>query len=380
VAVRVGVVTCVYPPYRSGIGNVAARHAAQLATIGHEVEVLCPAYDGFPCAEIVDGVSVHRLRAVVRHGNSALVPALASRVRSYDALYVHYPFYGGAEPAAIGARLYRIPYVVFFHMDVIWGGVRGAVLRMHRRTLAPFILQGAHRVWVSSFDYAQNSTLAGARLGNLEEMPYAVNETVYAPGYVPPATLQRLGVDPGRPYILFVGAMDSAHAFKGVPELLRAFELVRRRSDAQLVLVGDGDLRPWYEADAAQRLGLGTACFAGRVDEADLVALYRGATATVLPSTTQEEAFGVVLVEGMACGAPAVASDLPGVRAVVRDGETGRLVAPGDVAALADALAGLLEDPELRRAYSEAALKDARTRFSRGRERQALAAAFSAIA
>ena len=68
------------------------------------------------------------------------------------------------------------------------------------------------------------------------------------------------------------------------------------------------------------------------------------------------ESFGIVLAEGMAAGVPVVASDLPGYRAVLRDGEAGRLSPPGDPVALADALYEMLQDEEERRRLAAAGL------------------------
>jgi phosphatidylinositol alpha-mannosyltransferase len=68
----------------------------------------------------------------------------------------------------------------------------------------------------------------------------------------------------------------------------------------------------------------------------------------VLPSTTMGEAFGVVLLEAMASGKPVIASNLPGVRSVVSDGQDGLLVQPGDASALSQAMGRLLGDPQLR--------------------------------
>jgi glycosyltransferase involved in cell wall biosynthesis len=60
------------------------------------------------------------------------------------------------------------------------------------------------------------------------------------------------------------------------------------------------------------------------------------------------EAFGMVLIEAMACGKPVIASNLPGVRSVVNDGEDGLLVEPGNVADLAAKIRQLLDDPQRR--------------------------------
>jgi len=65
------------------------------------------------------------------------------------------------------------------------------------------------------------------------------------------------------------------------------------------------------------------------------------------------EAFGVVLLEAMACGKPVIASNLPGVRTVVSDGEDGMLVRPRDVDDLAEKMQMLLDDPQQRREMGE---------------------------
>jgi glycosyltransferase involved in cell wall biosynthesis len=102
-----------------------------------------------------------------------------------------------------------------------------------------------------------------------------------------------------------------------------------------------------------------------------LRALYRAAAVTVLPSTTREEAFGIVLIESMASGTPVIASDLPGVR-TVPDGATGRLVPPGDPTALRHAVAGMIGDPAALAEMGRAARGRAVARYSREREQRDL--------
>ena len=376
---RIATLVCAYPPYQGGIGNVAARHAAALRDLGHGVEVFCPAHEEPPGTYVVDGIPVHRLSALVRHGNSALLPQAAGRVRGFDAVYLHYPFYGGAELPSLLARARRQPYVAFFHMDVVWDGWRGAVLWGYERSVARAVLGGARRVFVSSLDYAAHSSLGRRPPRTLYEMPYAVDTEAFAPAAVSDDELRALGADPARARVLFVGGMDRDHAFKGVPGLLRAFAAAGLADRAQLVLVGDGGLRPGYERLAAELLPPGAAVFCGRAPDADLVRLYRSSAATVLPSTTREEAFGVVLIESMACGTPVVASALPGVRGVFEDGVQGLLTPPGDVGALSAALAALIDDPRRRADMAGAARRRAVERFSRDRERAVLDETFAGL-
>ena len=318
---------------------------------------------------------VHRLKPALTYNNSALIPSLMRHMHGFQAAWIHYPFFGGAEFAALGARRERIPYAVSFHMDVVAGGARGALLKAHQRTIAPLILGGARAVTVGSRDHALHSSLRTHRPRQLVELPYGVDTELYSPGRVSPDERGALGLDPRRPIVLFVGGMDVPHAFKGVDVLLHAFAEAHLDHDAQLALVGNGALRPGYE-EAARRLGVAHQVrFLGGVSEKDLIRLYRAAAVTVLPSTTEEEAFGIVLIEAMACGSPVIASALPGVRTVVGEGDNaaGIAVAANDPAALAAAIALLVRDDRMRAGHAKTALRIARERYSQEAERRQLA-------
>jgi glycosyltransferase involved in cell wall biosynthesis len=134
--------------------------------------------------------------------------------------------------------------------------------------------------------------------------------------------------------------------------LLRAIAAV---PDASLLVIGEGECRDALE-DQARDLGIQARVrFTGRVDmdeagEAMLQAAYASADVFCLPSTDRAESFGLVLLEAMRARLPVIASAIPGsgVGFVVRDGETGLLVPPGDASALANALRQLAVEPALR--------------------------------
>jgi len=147
-----------------------------------------------------------------------------------------------------------------------------------------------------------------------------------------------------RPTILYIGR---ARRYKGVDWLLRALPLVLRRvPEARLVVVGDGPHLAELKLTAARR-GLAHAVeFRGFLPRADKVRLLREAWALVQPSP--KEGWGLTVIEAGACATAVVAADSPGLRDAVRRDETGLLVPYDDDAALATALARVLEDTPLR--------------------------------
>jgi glycosyltransferase involved in cell wall biosynthesis len=347
--VRVAQVVCTYPPYRGGIGNVAAEYAARLSTYGCAVEVFTPDYgDGAPAMP-----GVHRLPARWRSGLCAVLPRLAGDLLArFDLIHLHFPFYGAAQFVAWRRWRHAHPRLVLtYHMDAHAPGWRGAVFAAHRRTLLPWIVRRADAILVASRDYAAHSALG--RLpdvaARIEEHPFGVDAVRFAPRDALEGR-RRLGLADA-PTVTFVGGLDRPHAFKGVAVLLRA--AAQLPPGVQLALVGAGNLRPEYERQAA---ALGVAArFLGALSDADLPCAYAAADVVAFPSTSPAEAYGLVALEAAASARAVVASALPGVRSVVRDGETGLLVPPGDAAALAGGLRRLLDDPARRQALATAA-------------------------
>lgn len=140
---------------------------------------------------------------------------------------------------------------------------------------------------------------------------------------------------------------------KGADVLIDAAAQARARGvPAELAIVGDGPERQALEALVADR-GLGAAIrFHGALDETSVAAVLRQSSVLVVPSFS--EGLPVVIMEAMASGLPVVASAVDGIPELVRDGETGTLVPPGDPERLADAILTLLHDPALARRMVEA--------------------------
>jgi glycosyltransferase involved in cell wall biosynthesis len=130
-------------------------------------------------------------------------------------------------------------------------------------------------------------------------------------------------------------------------------ELVANGVPHRVLVIGEGPARPWFEK------ALPGGIFVGHQEKDDLARALASADLFFNPSIT--ETFGNVTLEAMACALPVVAAAATGATNLVRDGETGTLAEPGDIYALAAAIAAYAADPELRRRHGAAGLAFAKT-------------------
>jgi glycosyltransferase involved in cell wall biosynthesis len=164
--------------------------------------------------------------------------------------------------------------------------------------------------------------------------------------------------------ILYVGRFT---AVKRLDLLIGAFGRARARTAgprASLVLVGGhpGEIEGEHPAEFAERLGVPDVYLAGWYGHDELPRFFAAADAVALVS--DREQFGLALVEGMACGLPAIATASPGPASIVQDGTTGWLVPTGDEPQLAAALTAAIEDERERMARGRQAREAVVKRFS----------------
>jgi glycosyltransferase involved in cell wall biosynthesis len=339
---RIAHLTATFPPYPGGAGNTAHRFAIGQAERGHHVEVFTsPAPGSTPPTP---GVGVHRIPPVFQIGNAPFLPGLA-RLSGFDVVHVHYPFIFGAELTLL-ARLSRgrrsQALLVHYKNRLVENGVRGALFEAYEHTVAPALIRAADRVCVLSPDHANSVSYlrrAGERdPGKLIEMPNGVDAERFHPGTDESGLRDRLGIPQGATVAAFVATLDRAHHFKRVDVAVDALAETRR-DDLHLVVAGDGELRSEFEARAASRGVQDRVHFLGTVPHPELPAVLRAADLFLL-TTEPPESFGIVLIEAMASGLPVIATDYPGVRAVVTP-ETGLIAPTGDVPAVAARLTEL---------------------------------------
>jgi len=342
---RIAHITPVFPPYRGGMGTVAYHQARSLARAGDRVTVFTPRAES---ARLVpEGVEVVELPPLGRRGNAACLPQVLAAARHFDVLHLHYPFFGTAELVAARRAVGRPPLVLQYQMDVLGEGWRAHAFRWHRRLLLPMILGAADQIIVTSDDYARSSFLAAPSPsigGKLNVVPGGVDTTSFRPLGQHEAR-RALGL-PEAPIVLFLSRLDRAHYFKGLHLLIDA---LLELPDVTLVVGGDGEMRSQYQGQATALLGA-RAVFAGDIADGELATYYNAADVVVMPSVDRTEAFGLVLLEAMACGTPVVAARLPGVRTLVQEGVNGYLADPRRPGELAAAIGrGIRERESLSR-------------------------------
>lgn len=358
---RIANIVCTYPPYKGGIGTAAFDFSRLMPERGFEVETFVPDRGDTPEEE---RSGVHRIKPFLSMGNGAFIPSLYGRLRNFDILYLHYPFFGGAEIVWLFKMMNPDKKLfIRYHMDVEGLSLPAKILSIPSKLIEKSLLAKTDKIITASLDYIKNGDLKGFYSkdpGKFIEIPYSVDTERFTPG-------KAESDDPERKQILFVGGLDRAHYFKGVDKLTEAVSLLEKEGykNWELFIAGSGDMAEEYK-NKADKNGIGDKVkFLGKVPDEDLPRLYAESDITVLPSTAKGEAFGIVLVESMACGTPVVASALPGVRSVFTNGKEGLVSRPGDVADLKDKLISLLTDNRRLHAMSKAAVKTVKDKYSR---------------
>jgi len=353
-----------YPPYPGGIECAVAGLADAQASQGTTVAVLAHAppgqrrhraYQDGGVAVVEAGCWGQLVYAPISPDFPVRLNRLIRHFRP-DLLHLHVPNTSAFAALALPAAR-ALPWVVHWHADIPLDG-SSRLLRTMYPLYRPFeraLLARAAAIVATSGAYADASQVLKAWREKVAIIPLglAATNTPAADTVVPawPAPGLRL---------LAVGRLSH---YKGFEVLLEALAGV---PEASLVLVGRGE-REAALRERIARLGLASRVrMAGAIDDAALLGLYAQADAFCLPSLDRAEAFGVVLLEAMRARLPVIASDIPGsgVGFVAQDGETGLLLPPGDVGALAEAIRRLIGDMALRRRLGMAGERRWREHFS----------------
>jgi glycosyltransferase involved in cell wall biosynthesis len=271
------------------------------------------------------------------------MPSLLWKLKGFDIIHLHYPFYGGAFFTALASVIWGIPLVITYHMRTEASGWLGLVFKIYRAVLEPYIFGDAKLILVSSIDYADS---VGLEKYPVTAQPFSVDADRFHPGSQGDLRTD-LGIGSDSCSFIFVGGLDDAHYFKGLGELFISASRLPKDESWDLIVVGGGNLLASYEKQVIDLGITDRVHFLGRVSDEELPRAYQAADVHVLPSINQSEAFGLVTLEAAASGLPSLVSDLPGVRTLVETEKTGLVVELNDAAAWTSAMQRLVvKSPE----------------------------------
>ncbi|MGB6500285.1 MAG: glycosyltransferase [Thermoplasmata archaeon] len=148
---------------------------------------------------------------------------------------------------------------------------------------------------------------------------------------------------------LFVGGLDDSHSYKQPENLLETVARLKERGiDVYLTLVGDGNRRPALEKMVSMMGCADTVTFAGRVSDQDLCRLYDEAYALIVPSSSDTEGFGLVIIEALSHGCPVIASEALPSTARYSHGHGVLSFGPAVSESLGERISELISRPSLR--------------------------------
>lgn len=338
---RILIILNYYSPYVSGLTEYARIEAEMLAKNGYTVAVLCSNHANLAREEWINGVHVYRAKVLMHISKGTVSTEFISMAkklsRIYDVVNLHLPM---LESGVISSFIPAEKLVVMYHCDVNLPSspVNNFIVKtmdsQHNKAL-----KKASAIIVTSEDYAAHSRVAAKYMNKV----YGVAAPVKDYHHV------NVKKNANQKVIGFCGRIVEE---KGIDVLIKAFELVKKEiPEACLKIGGDyqsiagGSVYPSLKKYIDDHK-ICDVEFLGKIPEKDMPSFFSGLDVFVLPSINSLEAFGMVQIEAMECGAPVVASDLYGVRTIVQNTKAGVICHRGDVKNLASCIIEVLKNHE----------------------------------
>jgi len=347
-----------YYPVLGGVENHLRNLARAQAALGHEVSVLVTGPGARTTETVEDGVRVVRVPRFAVVASTPLSFELVRRLARErpDVTHLQFPYPPGEMAQDWFGRSRAT--VLTYHGDV----VRQRGLLALYRPLLLRLLARVQLILASSPPLVQTSPYLQRFAGKTVVVPHGI-PTARFDATPPATTLARLrsrfgGPGDARPLILSVGRLVY---YKGFDVAIAAM----RELDARLVIVGKGPNEAALKG-LVRELGLESRVwFVSGVDDEELAEFYHAADVYVSAASHRSEAYGLAIVEGMACGKPVITTELgTGTSFVNLHESTGLVVPPSDPAALAAAIRRLLSSPAERERFGAAARRRVAAEFT----------------
>lgn len=330
-----------YVPYISGVTEYARLAAEMLVKEGCDVTVLASNHANLPKFEMINGVKVYRSKVLfkISKGTVSLeYITLAKKLsKEADIVNLHCPM---LESGLLSLLIPKQKIVTMYHCDINLPKSLVNQFIVKIMDLSHLIcLKRSNRIGVTTVDYASHSRVAK----NFTNKMFGVTAPIKE--YSPQKSEKKLNTQ----VIGFCGRIVEE---KGIDVLIKAFEIIRKqRNNVELQVAGDyktvagGSIYPSLKQYIEEKT-IPNIKFLGKLPEEDMARFFSKLDVFVLPSINSLEAFGMVQIEAMRCGAPVVSTDLYGVRTIVKNTGAGLVSKRGDSESLAKCIIQVLDNKE----------------------------------
>jgi len=317
---------------------------SRIAELGHEVTLFCSSFPGATRRERIDGIEV------IRKGGRntfnfwvALKYWTTFRSQHFDVVIDDInkiPFF---TPLFVRKPLVGIAHHLF-----------GKTVFLETHFFAALYVYLSEKLIKCFYCRTPFLVVSESTRGEFRQLGFPDENLILVPNCIDSNVYRVTGVEKSR--IPLVGYFGRLKKYKSIDHLLRAFQIVRKDfPEARLKIVGDGDDRIRLEKIVGELDLGGSVEFTGYVSVEKKIEYLQEMHFVV--NSSSKEGWGLTVLEANACGTCVIASDVPGLRDSVIDGETGILYEYGNIEQLAQKISHLLHDQQLRKRLSDNAFE-----------------------
>ncbi len=328
-------------PATGGVEKYALDLSQELARQGNKVEVICA---DEPKSDIKEykGIKIKRLRSFLKIANTNITLSLPFRLlkEKYDLVHTYLPTPWSADWSAVIGKLRRKKVVVSYCNDIIGQGIGNTISKIYNATFLRITLSLADRIIIIGPDYLKTSP----------HLKRYASKVVYIPVGIDTNRFKKINIPKQKNSLFFLSILDEYHKYKGLDYLLDAIKIVKNKiPDIKLNIGGRGKLLDYYKNKVKQLSIEKNVEFLGFIPDNKLVEYYNKSEIFILPSIDKEqEGFGIVLVEALACGTPVITTKIAGMAKEIKDNNSGIVIEPRNSQLLAESIIKILSNKKYK--------------------------------